>query len=415
MKSEIIQNLKNPEQLEKLYRANSALFKKEFNALWSEYPEETSLQVWNQRLNYAPEPITLGAKNELLFILILGICAALISQIPSFFGLDQDTFFQRNISFVIFPFLSAYSIWKQQVPVHKILLPLGICLFSVIYINLLPHTSPSDSILLACIHVPLILWSVWAYSYLGERLLSNTHKRIEFLRLHGDLLVMCAIILLSGGLFTAISLGLFEIIGLDIKEFYGKYVIVSGLSATPILGNYLIQKNPALVKNVSPIIAKIFTPVVFVFLFVYLIAMAFTGKDPYTNREFLLIFNGLLIGVMALILFSVAEAEKNESPKYQTWLLLGLSALTIVVNGVALSAICFRIIEWGITPNRIAVLGSNLLIFIHLVLVANSLLKTTQGKSDFNLVAKSIAQYLPIYSIWAAIVCFIFPLIFQFR
>ncbi|MHA8101222.1 hypothetical protein PQG46_05235 [Aquirufa nivalisilvae] len=415
MKSEIIQNLKNPEQLEKLYRANSALFKKEINALWPEYHEETSLQFWNQRLNYTSEPITLGAKNELFVIAILAFCAALISQIPTFFGLDQDTFFQRNISFVVFPFLSAYFIWKQAFPIFKIMLPLGICLFSLIYINLLPHTSPSDSILLACIHLPLILWSIWAYAYVGEGQLSNTQKSIEFLRLHGDLLVMCAIILLSGGLFTAIALGLFNIIGLDIKEFYGKYVIVSGLSATPILGNYLIQKNPNLVKNVSPIIAKIFTPVVFVFLVIYLIAMVYTGKDPYTNREFLLIFNGLLVGVMALILFSVAEAEKSESPSYQTWLLLGLSALTIVVNGIALSAISFRIIEWGITPNRLAVLGSNLLIFIHLLMVAKALLKTSQGKSDFNLVAKSIAQYLPIYSIWAAIVCFIFPLIFQFK
>ncbi len=415
MKSEILQNLNNPEQLEKLYRSNSALFKKEFNALWPEYPEETSLQCWNQRLNYAAEPLTLGTKNELVLITLLGICAALISQIPNLFGVDQDTFFQRNISFVVFPFLSAYFIWKQQVPIFKIMLPLGICLFSVVYINLLPRTSPSDSILLACIHVPLVLWSIWAYTYVGEGLISNTQKRIEFLRLHGDLLVMCAIILLSGGLFTAISLGLFEIIGLDIKEFYGKYVIVSGLSATPILGNYLIQKNPALVKNVSPIIAKIFTPVVFVFLLIYLIAMVYTGKNPYTNREFLFIFNGLLLGVMALILFSVAETEKNENPRYQNGLLLGLSALTIVVNGIALSAISFRIIEWGITPNRIAVLGSNLLIFIHLLLVANSLRKTSQGKSDFTLVTKSIAQYLPIYSIWAAIVCFIFPLIFQFK
>ncbi|MHA8097857.1 hypothetical protein VR479_01015 [Aquirufa aurantiipilula] len=415
MKSEIIQNLKNPEQLEKLYRSNTTLFKKEFNALWPEYSEEASLQFWNQRLNYAAEPISLGAKNELVFIAILGVIAAFISQIPNLFDLEQDTFFQRNISFVVFPFLAAYFIWKQEFPINKIVLPLGICLFSVVYINLLPYTSPSDSIVLACIHLPLILWSIWAYAFMGEGLLTNTNKRIEFLRLHGDLLVMCAIILLSGGLFTAISLGLFEIISLDIKEFYGKYVIVSGLSATPILGNYLIQKNPTLVKNVSPIIAKIFTPVVFVFLFIYLIAMVYTGKDPYTNREFLLIFNGLLVGVMALILFSVAEAEKSESPTYQTWLLLGLSALTIVVNGIALSAISFRIIEWGITPNRIAVLGSNLLIFIHLLLVAKSLLKTSQGKSDFHFVAKSIAQYLPIYSIWAAIVCFIFPLIFQFK
>lgn len=414
MKSEIIQNLNNPEKLESLYRENTAVFKREFNLVFPEYSKEPSAQFWNQRLNFKQEGIGLGGRNELLFIGALFALASLISQIPQFFGFNQDVFFQRNISFVVFPVLSFYFIWKEQLTFSKFLLPLGIGCLAVIYINLLPTSTHSDSILLACLHLPLIGWSIWAYAYLGGDL-SNYSKRIEFLRMHGDLLVMCAIILLSGGLFTAISLGLFEIIGLDIKEFYGKYVIVSGLSCTPILGNFLIQKNPTLVKNVSPVIAKIFTPVVFVFLFIYLIAMLYTGKDPYTNREFLLIFNGLLIGVMALILFSVAEAEKHETGPKTTWLLLGLSALTIIVNGIALSAISFRIIEWGITPNRIAVLGSNLLIFIHLLLVAKSLFKASQGKSDLNQVAKSIAEYLPIYVIWAAIVCFVFPLLFQFK
>lgn len=414
MKSEIIQNLNNPEKLESLYRENTAVFKREFNLVFPEYSKEPSVQFWNQRLNFKQEGIGLGGRNELLFIGALFALASLISQIPQFFGFNQDVFFQRNISFVVFPVLSFYFIWKEQLAFSKFLLPLGIGCLAVIYINLLPTSTHSDSILLACLHLPLIGWSIWAYAYLGGDL-SNYSKRIEFLRMHGDLLVMCAIILLSGGLFTAISLGLFEIIGLDIKEIYGKYVIVSGLSCTPILGNFLIQKNPTLVKNVSPVIAKIFTPVVFVFLFIYLIAMLYTGKDPYTNREFLLIFNGLLIGVMALILFSVAEAEKHETGPKTTWLLLGLSALTIIVNGIALSAISFRIIEWGITPNRIAVLGSNLLIFIHLLLVAKSLFKASQGKSDLNQVAKSIAEYLPIYVIWAAIVCFVFPLLFQFK
>ncbi|MEX2568811.1 MAG: hypothetical protein WD431_22910, partial [Cyclobacteriaceae bacterium] len=43
--------------------------------------------------------------------------------------------------------------------------------------------------------------------------------------------------------------------------------------------------------------------------------------------------------------------------KRELWVLLLLSAVTIIVNGITLSAILFRISEWGITPNRAAVLG----------------------------------------------------------
>jgi hypothetical protein len=46
-------------------------------------------------------------------------------------------------------------------------------------------------------------------------------------------------------------------------------------------------------------------------LVVYLIAIVYSGKNPYNNREFLLIFNALLIGVMAIIFFSVAETSKT--------------------------------------------------------------------------------------------------------
>ncbi|RXK48802.1 hypothetical protein [Aquirufa rosea] len=414
MKDLIEQNLKNPAELEKLYRSNSSLFKKEFKHVFVEHPNEAYLRCWNERLNYHQTTQANWNKNEILFVGISALIAAIISQIPQITGWEQDLFFQRNIAFVVFPGISAYYLWKQNFPLSKIWISALITLISVIYINFLPHF-PSDSVTLACLHLPLILWSIMAYAYLDKGLKGALSQKLDFLRLHGDLLVVCAIILLSGGLFTVISLGLFQIIGLDIKEIYGQYVIVSGLSAIPIVGNYLIQNNPALVKNVSPTIAKIFTPIVFVFLFIYLIAMLYTGKDPYTNREFLLIFNGLLVGVMALILFSMVETEKNELTHGRIWLLLGLSILTILVNGIALSAICFRIIEWGITPNRMAVLGSNLLIFIHLILVGKALLKTSQQKSELQDVGKSIVNFIPVYIIWAGIVCFLFPFIFQFK
>jgi uncharacterized membrane protein YozB (DUF420 family) len=99
----------------------------------------------------------------------------------------------------------------------------------------------------------------------------------------------------------------------------------------------------------------------------------------------------------------------------EIWILFLLSVVTIVVNGVALSAILFRISEWGITPNRAAVLGSNVLILINLLLVTVQLVKVLSKKADITGVGKAIAFYLPIYIVWAIIVTFIFPLIFGFK
>src|SRR4029079_6125545 len=121
---------------------------------------------------------------------------------------------------------------------------------------------------------------------------------------------------------------------------------IFGLAAAPIIGTYLTQTNPQLVGKVSPVIAKIFSPLVLMMLVIYLIAMIYSGKDPYNDREFLLIFNGLLIGVMAIIFFSVAETSTTTKSRTEIWVLLLLSVVTIIVNGIALSAILFRIAEW---------------------------------------------------------------------
>lgn len=92
-----------------------------------------------------------------------------------------------------------------------------------------------------------------------------------------------------------------------------------------------------------------------------------------------------------------------------------LSAITIIVNGIALSAILFRISEMGITPNRLAVLGTNILILINLVLVTVKLYGVLAQKRDIVSVGSQIAVFLPIYTLWTIIVTFILPFIFQFK
>ena len=84
---------------------------------------------------------------------------------------------------------------------------------------------------------------------------------------------------------------------------------------------------------------------------------------------------------MAIILFSIAEKAKQSESKIGTFLLLALALTTIIVNGIALSAIMFRISEWGITPNRLAVLGGNVLILSNLIIVGISLFRTIRNEN----------------------------------
>ena len=414
MIEQIKSNLDNPNQLEKLYRDNKTNFKKEFNFLFPEIKEMTIAIIWNERLNFESDEISWGTKNELLFVIILALIAGFIAKLPQFFGFNEEFFYPRNIAFVVFPLLVVYFAWAHNASIKKITIASIAIFVAVLFINFLPDNLQSNTLILACIHLPLFLWAVLGFTYLGNDL-KNDEKKLYYLRYNGDLVVMTTIILLAGGLFTILTINLFNLIDIHIEEFYFKNIGIWGLAAAPIVGTFLVQTNPQLVNKVSPVIAKIFTPLVLITLLIYLIAVIYAGKDPYNDREFLLIFNMLLIGVMAIIFFSVAESSKNAGSNVVTIMLFALSIVTIIVNGIALSAIIFRIFEWGITPNRLAVLGSNILFISNLLLISFRLFKTVKVNNEIENVGKSIAFFLPIYSCWTVVVTFIFPIVFNFK
>lgn len=414
MKEEILSNLDNPQQLERLYRTDKLTFKRVFKALYPELKDNTVIGFWHERLNYTNEEISWGTGKDLVFVIIASLLAGVIAKLPAFLLVDEAFFYPRNIGFIVFPLLTAYFAWKNKLSTAKIAFIAGATFIGLIFINSLPDVEKSDTLILSCIHLLLFLWSLLGFAFVGE-VRNDDEKRLGFLRYNGDLVVITTLILIAGAILTGVTIGLFSLIGFNIETFYFENIVVFGLPAAPIVGTYLIRTNPQLVGKVSPVIAKIFSPLVFVMLVIYLAAMVYSGKDPYNDREFLLIFNALLIGVMAIIFFSVAETSKTTKSQMEIWVLFLLSVVTVIVNGIALSAILFRISEMGITPNRAAVLGGNVLILINLLLVTVQLFRVLSKKANITGVGKTIAFYLPVYFLWTFIVTFLFPLIFGFK
>jgi hypothetical protein len=412
MQHEIVNHLDNPTALEKIYRLNKTSFRQEFNAVYPTIQGNAVADAWHVRLNYeSPDIVWVG--RDLLFVIITALIAGLLAKIPAIFHVDEEFFYTRNIGFLVFPALTAYFAWKNKLSVNKLALIIGAMIAGLLYINLLPEAPASDTLLLACIHLLLFLWGILGFAFAEGR--ANIDKRLGYLRFNGDLVVMTTLIVISAGILSAITIGLFSMIGIQIEKFYFDYVVVFGLPAAPIIGASLTRSNPQLVGKVSPVIAKIFSPLVLVMLVIYLAAMLTTGKDPYNDREFLMMFNALLAGVMAIIFFSIAESTKTSKSRGEVWILFLLAGVTVVVNSIALSAILFRISEWGITPNRAAVLGANVLMLVNLMLVLVQVYQVLFKRKPLTAVGIAIATFLPIYIIWVTIVTFLFPLIFGFK
>ncbi len=149
MKAAILENMHQPSILEKSYRQNKAMFTQAFNNIYPEIQENPTAQTWNARLNYPQEEINWGKSSELIFVIIAAFISGLIAKIPAFTGIKMDFFFERNISFVVFPMLIAYFSWKQKLATNRLLFPFVAILLLVFYINFLPNKGSSDSIVLA--------------------------------------------------------------------------------------------------------------------------------------------------------------------------------------------------------------------------------------------------------------------------
>ena len=194
-----------------------------------------------------------------------------------------------------------------------------------------------------------------------------------------------------------------------------EYIVLVGLVSAPIVGTFIARTFPFVVNKIAPLIASIFSPIVLITLIVYLVSIAVTGKDPYTNRDFLMVFNLMLLGVMAIIVFSVSESPVNGKSRFSEFILFALSIVTMIIDLVALSAIVYRLAEFGFTPNRIAVLGSNVLIFVHLILIMLDLYRVNFKNKDIKQLEFTITNYLPVYALWTVLVVFVIPVLFGMK
>ena len=216
MDNEIKININNPKVLEKLYRDDKTSFVNAFNAVYQDVKEQPAAQIWNERINFTQEDVAWGNKNEIIFIAVAAIISGLIAKMPGFLGIEYDTYLAINIGFVVFPMLSMYFAWKQGVAINKYILPALIFIVSAVFINSLPYNEQSSTFILTTIHLPIFLWTVLGYAFVGGDLKDN-QKSISFLKFNGNFIVMTALIFFSGVLFTGITIGLFELLGVDIK------------------------------------------------------------------------------------------------------------------------------------------------------------------------------------------------------
>ena len=416
-KAELEKSIQNPSSLEGLYRKNPDKFVEIFPNVYEENSSSVILKVWHERLFYSDSDFEDKARRQQLILvtIIIALLAGFLVKIPSFLSFIKDEWYYPRYSVIfVLTGISAYFLFKIPVSKKIIIAVISAITAIILLSGLFPFPDKSDTFILSCMHFPLVSWSIFGFAFTGDQWKLSS-KRIDFLRFNGELIIFTAIILLGGMVLTSLTLALFNLIDIKIEQWYMSNIVVMGLVASPIVATYIADSFIARKTRIAAVIARVFMPLFLVTVLIYLGAMFVKQKSPYSDRDFLITFNFLLFLVLSISIFSIIENKYRAASKIIEYTNTALILTTLIIDIIALSAILFRLSEFGITPNRIAVLGANLIIFIHLCGFLKPYIQIIRKNGSYSAIENWTAQYLPAYSIWSLIVAIGFPILFRFK
>jgi hypothetical protein len=391
------------------------------DSLSREFARAHSERLWKQ-LVIAPEPVEGAPKTErreTLVVLLFAIAAGISIKLPALFGIPigngNELFYMRNLSLFVLPLLALYFLWKRGSNVVRglwLAVPFAV---GAVFANVYPFRTPSDTLALTALHLPIALWLVVGFAYVRSRWFQDDDGRMDFVRFSGEWAIYYVLIALGGGVLTGFMIKMFEAIGMQAEWLGKRWLIPCGAMGAVIVGSWLVEAKQSVIENMAPVLTKLFTPLFTILLLVFLATMAWTGNPINVEREVLISFDLLLVLVVGLVLYAASARDPQAPPDFFDALQLLLVISALVVDGVALAAIAARISEFGFTPNRVAALGENLILLVNLAGSAWLYARFMRRRGSFAALERWQMAYLPVYSVWAALVVIVFPPVFGYR
>jgi len=392
------------------------------DSLSREYAHEYSERLW-KRLVVAPDAGEGGAewRKEALVAVGLAVAAAVAIKVPELFGLRLEdggaaaqSFYLRNISLFVLPFLAGFFAWKRGMASASRLGLAAPFIAGALVVNFLPFATGGDTEALAALHLPMALWLAVGIGYAGGAWRSPDN-RMNYVRFSGEWFIYMALIAAGGGVLMGLTMFVFSAIGMDAEWLLNRWMLPCGVMGAVIIAAWLVEAKKSVIENMAPVLTLIFTPLFAFLLLAFLVTMAFTGSGIRVEREVLIGFDLLLVVVVGLLLYSISARDPQKEPGLFDVLSLTLVTCALLVDALALWAILARITEFGFSPNRVAALGENLILVVNLGWSAVLYGKFVTKRAGFAPLERWQTAYLPVYAVWAAIVVVVFPLVFAFQ
>ena len=380
-----------------------------------EYSKVNTESLWKYLLVDPSDPEAIVSKRrDILLVILLSLLAGTAARIPTLFGVEigSITYF-KNLSFYILPFAALFLTLKHGGSTKQRGILAGIFAVALITVNLYPSLEPRHTEALTAIHLPILLWLITGVAYMGKDWMTSK-ARMDFLRFTGECVIYGSLLMLGLMVLMMFTAMIFQSISIDIEPFIENYFLLYGGCAVAMLTVYLVEAKKSIVENFAPILAKIFSPLFLITMLAFLTVMIATRTSPFSQREFLIGFDLMLVLVLGMVLYTISARNRHDTKNIFDYLNVALITVAIIVDSVALSAIVLRLSEYGITPNKLAALGENVLLLVNLAALLVLYIRYFIGKIEFQIVETWQTKYLTVYAAWMAIVVFVFPIAFRF-
>jgi hypothetical protein len=402
----IWENINNPPILEDLYQSNKKGFSEIIRNM---HDQDTTLiiEYWYTRLFYKPVGRETNVKKYIftaILVIFAWIPIRLFLDWPFRGDYELSRIYLMRIIPIIFSIaLSFFFIFGSLKP-KKIIL----CLIPPVFVGgylllLLPVHSGvmgqnvAQSVSNAYFFTFVLLWFFILFSHSNYTLKDPDYD--TFLVECGEIIVWSTILILGHSVITMLLAALFHAIKVDAYEFIYLNIMTLGFTAAPFVSLLIIEKNKV---RLSVIIANIFLPLILISLVVFGVISMFTETKPYEDRNIFVTYNVMMVIVISALVFTSINGINNKIINICTYI---LPVVTVFFDFITISAVIYRLKEYGISANKITLLGTNIVMLGHLIFMVY--MKIRHKKIERNVI------YLPLYFVWAFCVVFIFPFIFK--
>jgi len=430
------------EQLEQVYHAaleagETEAFKQAIDNSHTNARENLLYAAWFHRLKYAAVQakgyavawawvIPLAVINALLFWWLSD--DRFMITIEGFRGTDRDfmpaiVLLAASVStVVVLIYLTAAGRkrWRLSALIAILLLGAGA------YVLLTyPQTGPApfqeQYLILMVMHLPLLAWA-GVGAFLTARH-CDPASRFSFLIKSLEVFVLGGLFVIAGGLFTAITIGLFSALDVDFPELVQRLFIAGGLGMIVVVATAVIY-NPTVTpaeqafdEGLSKLVAllmRILLPLTLLVLLVYVAFIPFNFRAPFENRDVLIIYNGMLFAVVVLLVGATPVSLADISPRLARWLrlwIIAVAALALIVSLYALAAILYRTALDRLTPNRLTFIGWNVVNIGLLFLVLLFQTRAKLGRWPQRL-HRAYSAGIVAYAVWTVAMILAIPWLF---